>query len=695
MAELHTQGNEILVSTPDQRAGARQSSQPGQPLTSWIMGRVNKWEDFRNMGYNRLWAEYWRMWRGRWSPNDRNRLSERSRLIAPALAQAIEMTVAEIEEAVFAREQWFDIADNIKDENKLDAILARDQLTEDLELANVKDSMSEAVLNASIFGTGILKIAVEVIKDMTPVRNPDTLRLEAVGNDKVQVSWEAIRPDEFIPDPSGTKISEMLGVAHKLTKPLHAVLEKIERGTYRKDALPWLAPMHRDKTGHEVDFATEAQANQTLGSHNAETVVVHEYHGKVPLQLLDNILNDAARTPLDIILSQNADGAGSTSTMGDGPLVEAIVTIANGSVLLRAMKNPFTMKDRSIIAFQFEKVPGRFWGRGVAEKGYNPQKALDAEMRARIDALGYISSPMLGVDSGRIPRGFKMEIKPGKVWLTQGKPSEVIVPLNIGNLQPNTFNQTQELLQMVQMGTGAFDTATSLKSQSQSGGSGATTSSVFLGAFVKRSKRAIQNIDRNALKPAIRKSMLRYMQYDPRRYPTDASFTVKATLGIVAREVEQLNLTQLMAMLPSEFPQVGIAVAQGIIDLSNVTNKAQIVEAMEAATAPPSEEEQARQKEMADLQFEQAKAEATTPLLLNQKTIAEIRKILAEATVFQRRANVEDDKVAIEIERVQLQQEEIDNFEEQNRIALKRLDLQEKQVDARIQQMKRTGNSSS
>ncbi|NIN67954.1 MAG: hypothetical protein GTO63_25260, partial [Anaerolineae bacterium] len=108
---------------------------------------------------------------------------------------------------------------------------------------------------------------------------------------------------------------------------------------------------------------------------------------------------------------------------------------------------------RSIIAWQFEKVPGRFWGRGVSEKGYNPQKALDAEIRARIDALGFISSPMLGVDYGRVPRGFKMEIKPGKLFLTQGNPAEVLQPVKIGDINAATFNQAGDMERMVQMGT--------------------------------------------------------------------------------------------------------------------------------------------------------------------------------------------------------------------------------------------------
>lgn len=187
--------------------------------------------------------------------------------------------------------------------------------------------------------------------------------------------------------------------------------------------------------------------------------------------------------------------------------------------------------------------------------------------------------------------------------------------------------------------------------------------------------------------------MLRYMQFDPLRYPTDTKFQVKATLGIVAREVEQLTLTQLMAMMPQEFPQVSIAVAQGIIDLSSVTNKAEIMQAMQQALAPPSQEEQEQAAELKRLELEQIRAEATQASLENQKTLAEIRKLLAEAKVAVRRADMEDDKVDIEKNRVILQAAEIEQFNKQNEIAEKRLELQEKQVEARIAQINRQPSS--
>jgi hypothetical protein len=64
--------------------------------------------------------------------------------------------------------------------------------------------------------------------------------------------------------------------------------------------------------------------------------------------------------------------------------VEAVVVIANGGLLLKAEANPYMMQDRPIVAFPWDVVPSRFWGRGVCEKGYNSQKALDTELRARI-----------------------------------------------------------------------------------------------------------------------------------------------------------------------------------------------------------------------------------------------------------------------------------------------------------------------
>jgi hypothetical protein len=664
-----SQGNEILIDTPDSVSGVATSLPAGQALTSWVVGKVERWEQVRDQGYGRLWAEYWRLWRGKWSEDDKNRSSERSRLIAPALAQAIEMTVSELEEAAFSREVWFDITDDIDDKDKVDALSQRDILLEDLDNVNAKDAISETLLNAAIFGTGIIKINTYVRQDTKLRRNADTSALEAYGDDRVYVCLDAIRPDQFIPDPSGLNVPDMLGCAHRARKPLHSILEKIEQGVYREDALGQLAGQQRSDNRDIDPMDPQSQ----LSSADADECDVIEYHGKVPLRLLSQLQEQ--KTALDAILAADGDYS------GEDELVEAIVTIANKGTLLRAMANPFTMRDRSIIAFQFEKVPGRFWGRGVAEKGYNPQKALDSEIRARIDALGYISAPMLGVDSGRVPRGFKMEIKPGKVWLTQGSPSDVLQPIKVGEINAATFNQASEMERMVQMGTGAFDTASALKSQSASGSNSLSANSMLMGAFVKRAKRAIANVDRNLLTPIIKKTMWRYMQFAPQRYKKDYTFQVKATLGITAREVEAMQMTQLVGMIPEQFGPVQMTLVQGIIEHTALPNKAQILQQVNQALQPPSPEDQKKAQELKDLQHEAVKAQAQGELLKNQKTLAEIQKLLAEAKARIKEADLEDERVAQEYQRLNIQMQENQTFQDQNSISLAKLHMDQQALN--------------
>jgi len=671
-ANIPTSGNQIIVDATGMGEEVKPSIS-GNELTGWLLAKSTSWEAFRDRGYQARWAEYWRIWRGMWQSEDRNRASERSRLIAPALAQAIEMTVAEIEEGLFSKDVWFDVPDDVMDPERADVLAARDLLRDDFDVANIKDNLSEAILVGAIYGTGIVKINVEVLGLPKLQAHPKTGRMEAVDVDEVVVSVESIRPDEFIPDPAGRNIQEMLGCFHKVQKPLHAIVEKIEAGIYRKDALASLSGQI-SLSGNNTQIDSQ-DPQTTISATESDMVELLEYHGKVPANMLNDLLEN--KTEIDRALaSQNSEEKRST----DGPMVEAIITIANGSTLLRAMVNPFTMKDRSIVAFQFEKVPGRFWGRGVAEKGYNPQKALDAELRSRIDALGFISSPMIGIDSGRTPRGFKMEVKPGKVWLTQGPPREIIQPVEIGALQQATFGQTDAMERMVQMGTGAFDTASALGG-GVGGNAQAGNTSLMLGAFVKRAKRAIRSVNDNLLTPVIKKAMWRYMQFAPNKYPQDYQFVVKPTLGIVAREVEAMQLTQLMGMMPEEHPQVTVAIAKGILELSSLHNKGQVMAALEEAMKPPSKEETEKKEALDAVEFEASKASAEAVMQENQKTLAEVQLLMAQTEVAKASIQLQAEKVRQDTIRIQIQNGELEELNRQNDIGMMRLDLQERQLE--------------
>ena len=197
--------------------------------------------------------------------------------------------------------------------------------------------------------------------------------------------------------------------------------------------------------------------------------------------------------------------------------MKAVVVIANGGVLLKAEANPYMMQDRPVVAFPWDVVPSRFWGRGVCEKGYNSQKALDAELRARIDALSLTVHPMLAVDATRMPRGAKPEVRPGKMILTSGDPREILQPFNFGQVSQITFAQASALQQMVQQSTGAVDSAGI--SGSVNGEATAAGISMSLGAIIKRHKRTLINFQQSFLIPFVKKAAYRYMQFDPEGYP--------------------------------------------------------------------------------------------------------------------------------------------------------------------------------
>ena len=663
--------NEILVDNP-QEVDADKSTDPSNELVSWIIEETTRWRDYRNnLPEVKRWAEYYRMWRGYWDETSKSRSSERSRLIAPALASAIEMSVAEAEEALLSRDVWFDVCDDYQDQNSTDTMVMRDLLKEDLDRVHAKAALSEAFTNGALFGTGLIKQNVEIVGSEDVVRDQSG-RLTTPDEDQVIVRLEAIKPSNFVPDPAGCSINEMQGFAIDYpNKPVHSVLEKIQSGVYRKESLPFVVAMTRPGRDQD-DF------DPTVHSTDAETLSLCEYHGKVPLFLIEKAIGKTEMIDELLQMDYEADG-------DEGPMVEAIITIANGSTLLRAMINPFVGADRAVKAFRWEVVPGKFWGRGVAEKGYNPQKALDAELRARIDTLGFVSSPMLGMDAGRVPRGFRPEVKPGKIWLTNGNPNEVLQPVGIGQVNPNTFNHTGELQQMVQAGTGAFDTATTLRGSTQSGGNAANSGSMMLGAFVKRAKRAVQNIERELIVPVVRGVSLRYLQFSPSRYPfEDVKWVVKGGIGIIAREIEQLNLTQLIAMLPEGANSAKLTAAQGFIELSSVINKAEIFAALEQDQQTLAQQQQAQQEQQAKIaeleaQIKQLEMEALT--LSNQETIARTRELLSRSEVNERKADDQDVRTAIEFGKLQVQQADIENSLVMNELQDRRLDLDERRVE--------------
>ena len=357
------------------------------------------------------------------------------------------------------------------------------------------------------------------------------------------------------------------------------------------------------------------------------SVWVTEYYGLVPAKM---VRAEGVKIKEDEI-------------QGNG-MVECLVTVANESELLRIVTNPFIMRDRPIVAYQHSYIPGKWWGAGVAEKGWNAQRALDAELRARMDALGLLTSPMMGADITRLPRNPDMRVRPGKVWLTRGRPSEVLEPIILGNIDPNTFNQSSEMERLVQVGTGSIESNAPLNSDRRN--ETASGISMIQSSALKRQRAVMSNIERQFLNPFVRKALWRLMQFNPTRYKADYEFCIKGTMGIVAREFEQSSLTQLLTVVGPDSPAHGILL-KGIVELSGSPQRDELVAAIEQSQQPDPEQVQ-REQELQAIQMEAARESLKEQQLENMKTQAEIEKIMAEKAFIEKQADLEDEKVDIQ-----------------------------------------------
>jgi len=580
-----------------------------ESIEDWVITKCDDWRDHYEANYESRFEEYYRLWRGIWDPADSARASERSRIISPALQQAVESNVAEMEEATFGRGKWFDISDNMGDTQKQDVLFLRNKLTEDFEDCKVRKAVAECLINSAVFGVGIGEIVIEEMKEMVPATQPIMGGdLQAVGvniTERVKVKLKPVMPQNFLIDPVATSIEEAMGVAIDEFVSLHQVELLQEQGVYR-DVYVGTAPPD-----------SELEPDQDITVYSDDKVRLTKYYGLVPRELLENATTDEFEEEVELIESKSKS-----------KYVEAVVVIANGGVLLKAEANPYMMQDRPVVAFPWDVVPGRFWGRGVCEKGYNSQKALDTELRARIDALSLTIHPMLAVDATRLPRGAKPEVRPGKMILTNGDPREVLQPFNFGQVGQITFAQASALQQMVQQATGAVDSAGI--AGSVNGEATAAGISMSLGAIIKRHKRTLINFQQSFLIPFVKKAAYRYMQFDPESYPVaDYKFNATSSLGIIAREYEVTQLVQLLQTMEKDSPLYNTLI-QSIIDNMNLSNREELIAAMQQASQPnPEAQQMAQVAQQAQLEFQQSQTAALGAQA--QESSARATKLAAEA----------------------------------------------------------------
>ena len=592
-------------------------------LVSFIVDHTDRWRDYRDSNYMDAWNEYERIFRGQWDAADKTRESERSRIISPATQQAVETRHAEIMEAIFGQGDFFDIKDDILDVNKnpLDVESIKNQLKEDFAKDKIRKSMDQIELLAEIYGTGIGEIVVSKKKEYIPATMPipGVTGPAAIGvqeKERISVQLKPVNPKNFLIDPNADSIEDALGCAIEKYVSIHKVVENIERGVYRKVDI-----------GSTYDD-TELEPTQDLTNFQDNKVKLLTYYGLVPREYIEGLEDE----DYEELFPEGSEADEYCN------LVEAIVVIANDNTLLKAEINPYMMKDRPVVAYQDDTVPGRFWGRGTVEKAYNMQKAIDGQLRAHMDSTALTTAPMIAMDATRLPRGAKFEIKPGKAILTNGNPAEILTPFKFGQTDGTNIQTAQNFERLLLQATGTVDASGMPTNVPRD--AGASGMSMVLAGIIKKYKRTLSNFQEDFLIPFIEKTAFRYMQFDPERYPsTDMKFIPTATLGIMAREYEQQQLIALLQTLGPQTPVLPV-ILKGILQNSGLSNRGEMIATLEQMSQPNPEAQQAQAAAVQlDMQIKQAQAAELTAKA--QREQAEAQKAAIEAQLMPEKHKVD------------------------------------------------------
>lgn len=632
-------------------------------IIEWVLDNVEDWKANRDDNYREDWKKYERIWRGVWEGEDRIRQSERSKIISPATQQAIENHTSEIEEALWgAGADLFDINDDIKDQDKTDIEYVKLYMKECFKKNKLRKQINDIVLMASIYGTGIGEVITKEVKELQPATQamPDISAI-AVGVEettKISVSLKPINPRNFIIDPTATTVEEAMGVAIEEFVGAHVVAKAIEDGIYLDTAKVNEATPEQDLEPSSIDEEFDDSKVKLL-----------KYYGLVPEYLLE----DNSEEVVDLFGEKEVgDVVKEYSNM-----VEAIIVIGNDTDLLKAERSPYMMKDRPVVAYQDDTVPGRFWGRGIAEKAFNMQAAIDAQLRSHLDSLALTTVPMMAMDATRMPRGAKLEIRPGKTILTNGNPAEILQPFKFGNTDGSNV-QTAELFNtMLLQATGTMDT--SLMQTQPVGGDIA----IALSGIIKKNKRTLVNFQENFLIPFIEKAAWRFMQFDAENFPVkDFKFVPSGSLGMLAREVEQMQFINLLKTLGADNPLTPVLL-QGVIENSSLPNKQAMLQQIAQSSKPDPQQQQLQQMQL-QLQMKDAELSLANKQADVMKKQAETQQISVETQLYPEEIKA---KLAAALSN-NLEAGTNDDKEFERRAKIAELMLKEKDIDLKEKDLK-------
>ena len=395
-----------------------------------------------------------------------------------------------------------------------------------LEESNGVSELRNALFESAMLGTGIIKGPFSFNKTLH--------RWNKEGKERkyepVQVRVprvEFVSCWDFYPDPNATSIEECDFIIHR-----HKFNRSQLRGLrnlpyFDKDAIR--NTLSEGPNYEEKYFENQLNEDNNTQDYSTDRYEILEYWGTMDA--------DFAREA-GIELPDSIDDL-------DEVQINAWTC---GSMLLRAVINPFTPPQIPYHAFPYERNPYSFFGIGVPENMADSQQIMNGHARMAVDNLALAGSLVFDVDDSALVGGQSMEIYPGKIFRRQaGMPGQAIHGLKFPNTAPENMMMFDKFRQLADEQTGIPSYShgqTGVQSMTRT----ASGMSMLLGASSLNIKTVVKNIDDFLLKPLGEAYFHWNMQFIEEDLDTvgDLEINAMGTSSLMQKEVRSQRLTMFL-----------------------------------------------------------------------------------------------------------------------------------------------------
>ncbi|MHA2063536.1 MAG: portal protein [Candidatus Thorarchaeota archaeon] len=274
-----------------------------------------------------------------------------------------------------------------------------------------------------------------------------------------------------------------------------------------------------------------------INTHEGNDVVVLTYWGWMPEETLK--------------------GSNYKGEIKDGG-AEVCCMVGAGHVLLKLEPNPFLTRKRPFVKDCFEEIPHEFYGLGIPEISDGAQKALDTVVRQRIDNKAVGINNIFAVDARRLMPDQDLTVHPNKVFLTDGRPSDIFHQFTVQDMTSSTYRDSAEYERWIQEGAGISKTLGGMPMQKEAS---ATESKLVYGQASQRIKMVVQNLEENSLKSVMKwyyQIIMQFLNIPEFLRVTDAPEQIKPALVEGLLSVSPQNIAGDYDFVPMGTYHIGL-----------------------------------------------------------------------------------------------------------------------------------------